>query len=125
MFHAQVSELTASGDATKTLIDTIRVPMSAKKIIGLWAQGFAGATMTSGEPISGFVEFESPDTDIQPCQLPLDIIDPLTGGVAAMPAHIIPTDIPIKNPGAAINGYITMDMAMTGALQARFGVITE
>lgn len=124
MFHALVSTLTATGDTTKTLIDTITVPFGAKKIIGVWSQAIGGATLTSGECASGILELESADIALQPMQFPLDIADILTSGALSLKPTIIPTDISV-NGGERIAGYMTMDMAQTGALKGRFGLILE
>lgn len=124
MRHAQTSALTASGDTTKTLIDTITVPASARTIKQIWAYGVAAATLTTGEAVTGIIELESPDVALQPMQLPLDCVTVLTSGAVAFSPRVWNVDIPV--PGQAkINGYITMDMAQTGALKARFGIVTE
>lgn len=122
MDHAQVSALTATGDTVKTIIDTVTVPSGAKRIKGIWCYAVAGDTLTSGEVASGIVEFESVDINIAPLQLPLDIVDILTSGAVAMNPRIMPVDIPVKGQ-ERISGYVTMDMAQTGALKARFGFI--
>lgn len=125
MQHAQASAATATGDTTKTLIDTITLPSSAKKISGLWCYACGAAIITSGEPISGIVEFESPDVGIQPMQLPLDIVDALTSGAVAFNPRILPCNIPLSSAASRISAYVTMDVAQTGGLKARFGVLTE
>lgn len=122
MDHAQVSALTATGDTTKTLIDTITVPSKMKRIKGIWCYAVGGATLTTGEAVTGILELESPDININPMQLPLDIVDILTSGAVGFSPRIIPVDIPVSGQ-ESIKGYVTMDMAQTGALKARFGLI--
>lgn len=122
MDHAQVSALTATGDTVKTIIDTVTVPSKMKRIKGIWCYAVAAATLTSGEVASGIVEFESPDINLTPLQLPLDIVDILTSGAIAFNPRILPVDIPVSGQ-ERISGYVTMDMAQTGGLKARFGFI--
>jgi len=124
MIKAQVSALTSTGDTTKTLIDTITVPKNAKAIVGIWAYAAAAGAMTTAEAISGILELESPDVNIQPLQLPLDIVSALTSGAIAFSPRIFPANI-VVNGGERISGYLTMDMAQTGALKGRFGFIYE
>jgi len=121
---SQMSALTASGDTTKTIIDTLQVPQGAKRIIGIWQYGHGAATLTSGEPVSGVVEYESSDINIVPLQLPLPTFDILTSGTAALNPFIFPVDIPVHG-GERISGYVTMDVAQTGGIKARFGFIYE
>jgi len=124
MRHYQSGDATATGDTTKTSMGTITVPASARKIVGVWAYGCAAATLTTGEAVSGVLELESPDVALQPFQIPLDIVQCLTSGTASLKPTVWAVDVPV--PGQAkITGYITMDMAQTGALKGRFGLITE
>jgi hypothetical protein len=125
MIHAQTADPVATGDTTKTNIGTISLPSSARRIIGVWCYAVGGATLTSAEAVTGIFELESPDAPLNPMQLPLDIVDILTSGAVAFQAHIIPVDIPVRNASAKVTGYVTMDMAQTGALKARWGIITE
>ena len=120
----QASALTASGDTTETLIDTQTLSSRAKRIVGLWAYGCAAATMTSGEVSSGIVRFDSPDFTMSPCQIPLSIFNILTSGAAALEVRIIPVNIPCVG-SSRVSAYVTMDMAQTGGVKARFGVIYE
>jgi len=121
---AQASALTATGDTTKTSIDTITIPKGVKRIVGIWCYAAAAAAMTTAEAISGIVEFESSDVNLVPLQLPLDIISALTSGSVAISPRIFPANI-LVNGGERIQGYVTMDMAQTSALKARFGLIYE
>jgi len=121
---SQMSALTASGDTTKTIVDTLQVPQGAKRIIGIWQYGLAAATLTTGESVSGVMEYESSDINLVPLQLPLPMVDILTSGAAAINPFIFPVDIPVHG-GERIAGYVTMDMAQTGGLKARFGFIYE
>jgi len=121
---AQMSALTATGDTVKTLIDTITMIQSAKKIIGIWCYAIAGAVLTTAEAATGVIEFESDDAPIAPLQLPLDVVSMLTGGAVAFSPRIFPVDIPVSGQ-SKIKGSVTMDMAQTGGLKARFGFIIE
>ena len=121
---AQISIATATGDTTKTAIDTITVPQNVRRIIGVWCYGIAGPGMTTLENITGFFELESPDLNMQPLQLPLDCVGVLTSGAVAFNPRVWPVDIPVSG-GAKITGYVTMDMALTVALKARFGLVYE
>lgn len=120
----QSSTLTASGDTTKTLIDTVTVPQGVKKLVGVVHQHAGAATLTSGEPVTGLFELESDDLPMVPMQFPTATIDILTSGACALNPFIWPVDVPVV-PGSRIKGYITMDMAQTGALKSRFTLIYE
>lgn len=123
--YAQVSAATALGTTgVKTLIDTITLTAKAKQIMGVWAVAIGGATLTTGQPVSGVFELESPDLSLQPLQFPLDVVDVLTSGALAMNPHIIPVEIACQGQ-ERILGYITLDLTNTGALKGRFGIITE
>ena len=121
---AQVSAVTATGDTVKTLIDIITVPKTAKRIVGIWCYANAGPGSTTLENQTGVFELESPDINLQPLQLPLDVVIVLTSGSVAFNPRIFPANIPV-NGGEKISGYVTMDMAITVALKARFGLIYE
>lgn len=121
---AACSVATATGDTTKTIIDTLQVPQGAKKIVGIWAYACAGAGTTTLENLTGIFEAESVDVNIQPCQLPLDCVVVLTSGTTSFSPRIFPMEIPVKG-GEKIAGYVTMDMAITVANKARFGLIYE
>lgn len=120
----QATALTASGDTVKTLIDTLTVPKTAKAIVGLWAYGNAAATVTSGECISGIVEYESNDLSLQPLQIPLEQLTVLTSGATNSQNKVWPVNIPVSG-GEEIKVYVTMDVAQTGALKARAGIIYD
>lgn len=124
MMKAQSSALVASGDTTKTLIETLQVPQNARMIVGIWAYACAAAAITTAEQASGILELESPDINIQPLQLPLDIVGVLTSGAFSLSPRIFPANIPVSG-GERISGYVTMDVAQTGAFKARFGFIYE
>jgi hypothetical protein len=118
----QVSAATATGDTVKTLIDTLTVPATAKKIIGVWSYAVGAATLTSGEAVPGIIELESDDIALVPFQLPLECVVILTSGTTAFSPRVWNVSVPV-NGGEKIRGYITMDMAQTGALKGRFGLI--
>lgn len=124
MQHWQASVATARGaTGIKTAIGTIIVPKSATKITGVWSSVMGGALLTTAEAISGILELESPDIST-PLQFPLDQVNMLTGGSAQLPAHIIPTNIPVSG-GASVVGSVTFDDTVTGAVLCRFGLVTE
>lgn len=120
----QVSAATASGDTTKTLIDTLTVPKSAKAIVGIYGHGIGAATLTTGEAVTGIIELESNDLNLAPCQIPLEQVTILTSGAVAQATKVWPVNIAVSG-GEEIKGYITMDMAQTGGLKARFGIVYD
>jgi hypothetical protein len=124
MFKSQVSTATATGDTSKTLIDTITVPDGVSRIVGVCAQAVAGASVTIAEPITGILELESDDAPVTPAQFILDCVVLLTSGMAAFNPRVWAVSIPVK-AGNRIKGSITMDMAMTGALKGRFMLIYD
>jgi hypothetical protein len=124
MIRAQVSDLTASGDTTKTLIGTITLAATARRIIGVWCYGIAAAAMTTAETLTGFFELESSDVNIVPLQLPMALVSALTSGAVGFNPQIIPVDIAVKGQ-EKISGYVTKDMAETGSVKARWGIIYE
>ena len=124
MRHYQAGDATATGDTVKTSMGTITIPSAARRIVGFWAYGVAAATLTSGEAASGLLELESPDVALQPLQVPLDVVDVLTSGATSFSPRVWACNIEVSG-NARITGYITMDVAQTGALKGRFGIITE
>jgi len=121
---AQVSGATATGDTVKTLIDTLTVPQSVKRIVGVWCHALAGAGSTTLENITGIFELESDDSPLTPMQFPLDCVVVLTSGSVGINPRVWPLNIPVSG-GEKIRGYVTMDMAQTVAGKARFGFIYE
>jgi len=124
MYKYLSSASTACGDTTKTLIDTITLPASAKAIIGVWTYSMGGPGQTTLETQSGILELESPDCRIQPCQIPLPAMNTLTNGVAVVEHKVWPMTLPVGG-NARISGYITMDMAITVANKGRFGLVVD
>ena len=124
MLKYLASDLTAHGDTTKTLIDTIVLPANSKAILGVWAYVEGGAAMTTAEPISGILELESPDKNLQPCQIPLDITNVLTSGSVTRNVKVWPLNAAVGGSNR-ISGYITLDLAQTGAQKARFGLVVD
>ena len=122
MRHAQVSAATATGDTVKTSIGELTVPQKVTRILGIWCYAVAGAALTTAEAVTGILELESPDINIQPFQLPLDCVSALTSGGVAFSPRIFPVNIAVRG-GEKITGYVTMDMAQTGALKARWGML--
>ena len=118
------SDATATGDTTKTLIDTRTVPQDAKRLIGVVGYAAAAGAMTTAETISGILELESDDMSITPMRIPLGVVSALTSGSVAYEPKTWPVDLPMVG-GAKIKGYMTMDMAQTGALKGRFSLIYD
>ena len=121
--NMQVSAVTATGDTTKTSIGSITLPKYSKAIVGVWAYACAAATLTTGEQVSGIFELESDDLPITPFQLPLDIVGVLTSGAFSLKPTVWSVNIPNVG-GAVVTGYMTMDVAQTGALKGRYGIIS-
>lgn len=119
---AQVSASTACGDTVKTKIDELQVPQSCKAIIGVWCYAIGGPGSTTLENYTGVFELESPDVALQPLQFPLEQVVVLTSGSAALASKVWPVNIPVSG-GEKITGYVTMDMAITVANKARFGLV--
>lgn len=124
MIKYLISALTATGNTTKTSIDTITLPANCKQVLGAYSYAMAAATLTSGESPTGILELESVDINIQPCQLPLPESTILTSGAISRQHQVWPLNWPVKG-GERIQGSITMDMAQTGALKARFGLVVD
>jgi hypothetical protein len=116
----------ASGDTVRTTLGSITLPANAKRIVGVWAYGCAGAAITTAEAVSGIVEFEFSGLPNAPpnLDLPLDIIQVLTSGAVAFSPRVWEVDYsPAAN--VVITCFVTMDMAQTGALTCRYGIIYE
>lgn len=121
----QCSSLTATGDTTKTSIGEIVLNARAKKLVGIWTYAIGAATLTSGEPATGILEVETPDlATFQPMQIPLTPVDILTSGALSAPIQVWPVELVVRGQ-ERLTGYITMDLAQTGALKGRWGVILE
>lgn len=120
----QTSDATASGDTTKTLVDTLTVPKRANRIVGISAYCAGGGAITTAEPITGVLELESDDIDLKPMKLPLDVQNALTSGAYAYNPRVWPVNIPVGGY-EKISGYVTMDMALTVNSKARFTLIYE
>lgn len=114
-----ISALTAHGDTTKTKIDGLKLPNDCRAIVGVACYADAAATLTSAEPVTGILELESNDMNIVPCQIPLHRVNILTSGAVSGNVVPYPVMIPTKG-GETVNGYVTMDLAQTGAQKARF-----
>lgn len=124
MLHAQASKATASADTVKTLIDTIQIPQTARKIVGVWCHNLGGAGMTTLQNVTGIFELESDDLALVPMQFPLDCVPVVGSGVGSLNPRIFPVAIPTVG-GERIRGYVTLDLATTIHNTARFGLITE
>lgn len=122
MFHAACSAVKAAGDTTKTSLGALTIPKTVKAIVGIWAYATGGPGVTTLENVSGIVELESPDLNLAPLQLPLDIITVLTSGSTAFSPRIWSCNIPVSG-GEEVTAYVTMDMAQTVANTCRWGFI--
>jgi len=123
MLKYLAGDYTASGDTVKTSLGTITTPMSTRAIVGVWVQ-WGGAGMTTLEDVSGILELESNDVNIQPCQIPI-IAAAITGtGVATMVPKVWPLNIQ-KAGQIKVSGYITMDITLAINPGVRFGLVIE
>lgn len=120
----QTSDATATGDTVKTLIDTLTVPKRANRVVGISGYAVGAATLTTGEPVTGVLELESDDIDLKPMKIPLGVVDILTSGAVAYEPRVWPVNIPVGGL-EQISGYMTMDVAQTGALKGRFTLVYE
>lgn len=118
MFKQQVSAATATGDTSKTLIDTFTVPAGCTKIVGVASIVCSGATLTSAEMVAGLLELESDDAPVTPAMFLTDIAFAITSGALALKPTQWPCAIPVV-AGNRIKAYVTMDMAQTAAFKAR------
>lgn len=124
MLFADCTPATATGDTVETLMGTITLSSKAKRIVGIWAQAIGAGALTTAEAATGIFRLQSDSVDMSPSKFPLDQVNMLTGGAVGLPTHIIPVDIPVVGL-AQINCYITMDMAQTGTLKGRVGILYE
>ncbi len=115
----QTSDSTATGDTTKTLIDTLTVPQGVSKLVGI-AVVWGGAGVTTLEGVSGILTLESDTMDWRNLAIPMEPSVPLGTGLTCTPAtKVWPCDVAVV-PGATIKGSVTMDMAQTINPTARF-----
>jgi hypothetical protein len=114
----------AAGDTVKTSLGTITLPANSRQILGVWAYGVGGPGATTLENVTGIVELESPDVNLQPCQIPLEQVGMLTGGAFTVQSKVWPMNAQVHGT-ERITGYVTMDMAQTVANTCRFGLVVE
>lgn len=123
---SKTGTLTATGDTTRTTLSTITLPPNAKKIIGLSVQVVGAAAITTAEPVTGIAEFTFSGLTNGPPSLEvlLDVVVCLTSGTAAFSPRVWVVEY---SPAGSVivECFITMDMAQTGGLKARFQVIYE
>jgi len=113
----------ASGDTTKTKVGQILIPTNVKRIVGVQHNHIGGATLTSGENVTGLLELEGPTFSKQ--QIPFAQAAILTSGANAGDLIIRDKlDLP-GNAGATIDVYVTMDMAQTGAIKSQVALVCE
>jgi len=124
---SKMSSATASGDTTRTSIGTVTLPANVKKITGIAAYGAAAGAMTTAEAITGKVDFSFSGVENGPpnFEIPLVGVSALTSGAVSIPNEVYPTGDLGKVANAVIEGFVTMDMAQTGALKCRFTVFFE
>ena len=123
MIKYMVGASTASGDTVKTSLGTLTLPVSTRRILGTWVQ-WGGAGMTTLEDVSGILELESEDINLQPCQIPITAAAITGTGVGVMEAKVWPLNI--KHTGQArIQGFITMDITLAINPAVRFGLVIE
>ena len=125
MRHYKTTAATASADTTKTLIEETTLPACGSRIVGISISHLGAATMTTAEPVTGIVEFESDDIpNLTPMQLPLSQATFLTSGAVALHPYFFPCDIPYKG-GNKLKSYITLDGNTTGAVKSRVTYAVE
>ena len=123
-----VSSLTACNatETTKSLIDTLEMPVGTKRIIGVGCQVKA-AGLTTLESISGILELECDNAQSGwggTQTFPLPMQNALTSGSVALNPYTHVCDIPVKE-GYKIKGSITHDMALTITPSYRFWLVVE
>lgn len=124
MIKYKTSDAAVSGDTVRTSIGSITCPSNTRKIVGVWCYAEGAATMTNGEPITGKFDLDSGDIPIVPCELPLDPANVLTSGAYGKQIHVWPLNVAV-NGKAEVTCYVTMDVAMTGELKCRFGLVLD
>lgn len=125
MQKSQVSLSTASGDTVKTLVDTVTLIASAKKIIGFAVSILGGAGATTLENVSGIVELESSDfPSFMPQQYLLDQVLVLANGVTSLSPRVWPMNIPCHGQ-ERIAIYVTMDITLAINPRCRVQFILE
>lgn len=125
MFKAIASTATASADTVKTQIGVaLSLPASSKKILGMWAYALGGAGMTTLQNVTGIVEFESPDINLQPCQIPLDPVVVVGTAVSVPIIRVWPVNIDVHGL-EKITAYVTLDLATTIHNLCRWGLLLE
>ncbi len=122
--YADASSAVATGDTVETTIGTLTLSAKARRIVGVWCHAVAGAGLTTLENMTGIFRLSSGDLDISPAKYPLDCVGALTSGAFALNPRIFPVNIPVKG-GEQIECFVTMDMAITIANKARWGLIYE
>ena len=121
--HGQSSGTTATGDTTETSLGTLTVTQKATAIVGVWCYALGGATMTSGEAITGVYRLSSGDFDIAPFSLPLHLVSIVSNGAVGFNIQVMPVEVGGVS-GGVLEVLVTMDMAHTGALVGRWGILT-
>lgn len=122
--YADCTPATLTGDTTETTLGTITVSAKARRIVGIWCYALAGAALSTAEAVSGIFRLDSKDLDLGPSKWPLDVVTVLTSGAVGFSPRIFPVDIPVLGK-EVVEILVTMDMAQTGALKARGGLIYE
>jgi hypothetical protein len=112
-------------ETTETKIGSLIVPQGVKRIIGVTPYAHAKG-LTTLETVSGIVTLKAGGMTgwIGDQTFPLPTQNPLTSGTGALNPYTYPVDIPV-NPGATLDVYATMDMALTINPGIRVGIQYE
>jgi len=117
MYKSMCTKVTALPATTvETLIDTLKVPSGAKRLIGVGCTFTAGGLgMTTLQNVSGKLTLKSPGMTskwVGDQQFLTSAVSPLTSGVAAVNPYIHPTNIDVIE-NIDIEVYGTSDEADT------------
>ena len=113
-------------ETTKSLLDTLEMPVGAKKIVGVGCQAMAVGLITL-ETISGILELECDNAQAGwggTQTFPIPMQNALTSGAVALNPYTHPCDIPVSE-GYKIKGSITHDMDLTIQPSYRFWLVVE
>lgn len=119
-----VTAATATGDTTETTIGTVTLPSTAKRIVGIGVYANGGGGPTTLEPQTGIFRVKINNIDVTPGTFPLDVFIVLTSGVASLSPRIWAVNWG-PSGSSVVEFFVTMDMAMTGALKGRGYVLYE
>jgi hypothetical protein len=109
-----VTVLTAqnAAETTKTLLDTVQIPVWAKKLVEVGLQ-IDMPGLTTLEDVSAILEVESPDSQGWTAQqFVTDTIVPLTSGSVVMPARVHDVNLEVSG-GARLQFSATFNRLLT------------